>query len=113
MIKVYHPWPVPVRALCYSEPAAPAEMQAWVHALRERGLVDADVRFAVRRAATEVPGEPNTVPAGVLGAGVLPVGVLMAGGQTCEVSPSDFLVHGQGGLEVVERMAFMRRYREP
>lgn len=94
MIKVYHPWPVPVQALCYSEPSVLTDMEVWVRRVRERGLIGSDVRFAVRR--EEVP-----------------VGVLSDEGGSREVRPSAYLVFARDGFEVVDRMSFHRRYREP
>ncbi|WP_436494383.1 hypothetical protein [Actinokineospora sp. HUAS TT18] len=94
MIKIYHPWPVPVEAVCYSVPESLTEMAVWVNALRARGLVGPDVGFEIRWT------EPLT-------------GVLTDGGRSREVAPSAFLVFSRNGLEVVDRMAFLRSYREP
>jgi hypothetical protein len=94
VIKIYHPWPVPVEALCYSVPESLTEMSVWVKALRSRGLISPDVGFEIRW----------TQPL---------MGVLTGTGRACEVQPSAFLVFGRNGLEVLDRMTFLRQYKEP
>src|ERR1051325_1098302 len=84
VIKVYQPWPVPVRAARYSDPAVLPEIGAWVTRLREQGLVPPDVDFAIRD-----------------GIGGL-VGVLGDDAGEHELRPTAYLVFGRGRLRVVD-----------
>jgi hypothetical protein len=95
VIKVYQPWPAPVRAACYSDPAVLPEIDRWVGNLREQGLIPADVEFTIRR-EHEVP-----------------VGVLSDGAGEHELRPAGFLVFGRGGLRVLDNRTFFRQYHDP
>ena len=95
VIKVYQPWPAPVRAARYSDPAVLPEIGAWVARLREQGLVGSDVGFAIR--------DGRGGPVGVLGDGV----------GECELRPTAYLVFGRGGLRVVDEVAFTGQYHDP
>jgi hypothetical protein len=95
VIRVYQPWPTPVRAACYTDPSVLQEIDAWVSRLREQGLVPPDVDFAIR---DERDG---------------PVGVL--GDQTGEheLRPNAFLVFGHCGLQVLDESSFFGQYHDP
>lgn len=95
VIRIYQPWPTPVRAACYTDPAVLPEIGAWVGKLREQGLVPPDVGFAIRDG----------------GGG--PVGVLDDRDGEHELRPAGFLVFGRGGLRVLDESAFFGQYHDP
>jgi hypothetical protein len=95
VIRVYQPWPTPVRAACYTDPSVLPEIDAWVNRLREQGLVPPDVEFAVR-------DEPDG-----------PVGVLGDGAGEHKLRAGGFLVFGRRGLRVLDESAFFGQYHDP
>nr|CTQ89261.1 hypothetical protein [Kibdelosporangium sp. MJ126-NF4] len=95
MIRIYQPWPTPVRAARYTDPAVLPEIGAWVDRLREQGLVPPDVDFAIRE-----------------GCGG-PVGVLDDHDGEHELRPAGFLVFGCGRLRVLDESAFFGQYHDP
>jgi hypothetical protein len=95
VIRIYQPWPTPVRAARYTDPAVLPEIGAWVARLRETGLVPADVGFAVR--------DDQGGPVGVLGD--------QAGEH--ELRPAGFLVFGMRGLRVLDEATFFGSYHDP
>jgi hypothetical protein len=95
VIRVYQPWPVPVRAARYTDPAVLPEIGAWVTKLRDQGLVAQDVDFVIR--------DDSGGPVGVLGD--------QAGKH--ELRLAGFLVFGRGGLKVLDEAAFYGQYRDP
>ncbi|MCE7002678.1 hypothetical protein LWC34_07515 [Kibdelosporangium philippinense] len=92
VIRIYQPWPTPVRAACYTDPAVLPEIDAWVDRLRERGLVPPDVDFVIR------DGE---------------VGVLNDRDGEHELRPTGFLVFGRGRLQVLDESTFFGQYHDP
>ncbi|MDQ3579765.1 MAG: hypothetical protein M3443_19660, partial [Actinomycetota bacterium] len=94
MIKIYHPWPVPVQAACYTEPSALPEIDRWVSTLRLRGLVTEDIRFTIGHR------------------GGVPVGVLNDRAGQHDLLPSSYLVFSRSGLAVMDHQVFVRHYRE-
>ena len=95
MIKIYQPWPAPVRAACYDGRAALTEIEAWVGRLRARGHVGGEIGFSVHeRAGTAV-------------------GVLSDATGEHELRPSGYLVFGCGGLQVLDSRSFHRLYHDP
>jgi hypothetical protein len=95
VIRVYQPWPTPVRAACYTEPAVLPEIDAWVRRLREQGLVPPDVGFAIRQ------GDHG------------PVGVLGDQAGEHELRPTGFLVFSRRELRVLDESAFFGQYHDP
>jgi hypothetical protein len=95
VIKLYQPWPAPVLAACYREPAVLPEIERWVGMLREQGRIPADVGFGTRRRG-----------------GAL-VGVLRDRLAECELAQGDFLVFGRAGLRVLNERSFFLQYYEP
>lgn len=95
MIKIYQPWPAPVRAACYRDASALPEIDRWVGTLRERGRIPPDVHFDVRHRR-----------------GIL-VGVLCDRAGEHELAPGDFLVFGRDGLGVLDQRSFFRLYHDP
>ena len=95
VIRIYQPWPAPVRAACYRDPSALPEIEGWVASLREQGLVRPDVEFTV---ATRRGGL---------------VGVLRDRAGEHELAPSGYLVFGQCGLRVFDERSFFQRYHDP
>ena len=95
MVRMYEPWPAPVQAACFRDPAALPEIDRWVTGLRDQGRIPADVDFHVRRRA-----------------GAL-LGVLQDRSGEHELPPGGFLVFSGGGLRVLDEVAFFREYRAP
>ena len=96
MIKLYQPWPAPVLAACYREPAVLPEIERWVGTLREQGRIAPDVGFDVVRDRRGAP-----------------VGVLRDRTGQCELPQGCFLVFGRAGLRVLDERSFFLLYREP
>ncbi|TCO55030.1 hypothetical protein [Actinocrispum wychmicini] len=95
VIRVYQPWPTPVRAARYTDASVLPEISAWVTRLREQGLVPPDVDFAIRDGADGL------------------VGVL---GDRCgehELRPTGFLVFGRRGLRILDEASFFGQYHDP
>lgn len=95
VIRVYQPWPKPVRAARYTDAAVLPEIGAWVTRLRDQGLVPPDVDFVIRDG----------------GGG--PVGVLGDQAGEHELRPAGFLVFGRGRLEVLDESSFFGQYHDP
>jgi hypothetical protein len=95
VIRVYQPWPTPVRAARYTDAAVLPEIGAWVTRLRDQGLVPPDVDFVIRD-----------------GCGG-PVGVLGDKTGEHELRPAGFLVFGRGRLEVLDESSFFGQYHDP
>lgn len=95
VIRIYQPWPTPVRAACYTDPAVLPEIGAWVARLREQGLVPPDIGFTIRRDKGD------------------PVGVLGDETGEHELRPTGFLVFGRGELRVLDEAAFFGQYHDP
>jgi hypothetical protein len=95
VIKLYQPWPAPVLAACYREPAVLPEIERWVGALREQGRIAADVGFGTRRRGGSL------------------VGVLRDRAGERELAQGGFLVFGPEGLRVLDERSFFLRYYEP
>jgi hypothetical protein len=95
VIRVYQPWPTPVRAARYTDAAVLPEIGAWVTRLRDQGLVPPDVDFVIRDG----------------GGG--PVGVLGDKTGEHELLPAGFLVFGRGRLEVLDESSFFGQYHDP
>ncbi|GAB3895219.1 hypothetical protein GCM10029964_074790 [Kibdelosporangium lantanae] len=95
VIRVYQPWPTPVRAAHYTDPSALEEIDAWVTRLRDQGLVPADVAFAIR-------DDPDG-----------PVGVLGDRTGEHELRPTGFLVFSRRGLRVLDERTFFGQYHDP
>jgi hypothetical protein len=95
VIRVYQPWPTPVRAARYTDAAVLPEIGAWVARLRDQGLVPPDVDFVIR------DGRGG------------PVGVLGDQSGEHELRPAGFLVFGRGRLEVLDESSFFGQYHDP
>lgn len=95
LVRTYQPWPAPVQAACYSEPAVLPDIDHWVSTLREQGRVRADVAFTISRRHG------------------VPVGVLKDASGDHELAPAWFLVLGREGLHVLDDRSFFRRYHQP
>lgn len=95
VIKVYLPWPTPVRAARYTDPSVLPAIRAWVARLRDQGLVPPDVDFAIRDGADG------------------PVGVLGDRAGEYELRPTGFLVFGSRGLRVLDEVSFFGAYHDP
>ncbi|OLR91743.1 hypothetical protein [Actinokineospora bangkokensis] len=92
-VRIYHPWPAPVRAVPYDDPSDLWQMRRWVESQRAAGKTGA--RFTV-------DWREDTA-----------VGVLHDdGGLIAEVRPSDFLVRTDRDWRVMGAGAFWRTYRE-
>ncbi|RZS45017.1 hypothetical protein EV193_101901 [Herbihabitans rhizosphaerae] len=91
-VRMYLPWPEPVRAARYGDPGALGTMVAWVESLRQAGHVGSRVRFSVQRC------------------GGVRVGVLEDGKRVDVLRPKGFLVFDGKGLRVLGEVEFWRNY---
>lgn len=94
-MKIYQPWPAPVRAARYRDPSVLPDIDRWVAELRETGHVPPDVGFSVRCGGDAL------------------IGVLHDRAGEHELPPGAFLVFGPAGLHVLDERSFFRRYRDP
>ncbi|RLK54796.1 hypothetical protein [Actinokineospora cianjurensis] len=92
--RYYLPWPAPVQAAHYTDPAVLPAISHWVTALRQQGKVSPNVTFTL---TTDTP----------------PTATLTDDSGQHVLLPKSYLVLNHHGLHVLDPHTFHRHYQPP